>query len=216
MTGNQNYNQVNLSADNKKIMKMDEGQITIPDGTNTSSSIEQNRGNLTPHPDGDINGAEGSEYGHPLNYQEFNESESVQKYGAHDSPTGGPEMNVSFRGKPIPQVPNVYDDFKRTPLQDLVSRFRQQVEIARSLTPEDTKSFDLERYKISKVHYSGGAISDVMLNTGDIISVEDAIALTNAYMIDGTTSGTTRFGGQTLRSYPDDRGENNLYGKPTF
>ena len=56
--------------------------------------------------------------------------------------------------------------------------------------------------KIDAVHYDDYRLSEVKLSTGDIIPVETAIALVDNSLINGYSTGTTAYGGKTLRSKP--------------
>lgn len=136
-------------------------------------------------------------------------AEHGQQYGvgiAQDRTTE--QLLVSFRGRPIPQIKKeqIYE-IKRTPIDQVIEKIKQM----KAQSPDN--KVDL---KFEAIHYEGGSIDSLKLNTGDIISVEDAIGLVNAGILGNYTTGTTRYGGQTLRSFPDGDGNNSLYDLPEF
>ena len=98
--------------------------------------------------------------------------------------------HVSFRGEQIPDiVPKVNYE---------VSNSKQVIDKITSMPKDEQKSITLEG-----VHYDNQGISDVKLSTGDIVSIETAIALAENHMLKGYTTGATFRGGKTLRSLPD-------------
>ena len=63
---------------------------------------------------------------------------------------------------------------------------------------------------------SKGDITDVMLNDGNVYSVNDAIALAKDHKIEGVNVGQAKNGRKYLRSNPNDIQSDNLDNLPTF
>lgn len=85
-------------------------------------------------------------------------------------------------------------------------------------TQRSTVSPNPDQYTIVAVRYDGSGISAVQLNTGDIISAEQAVQLTEQGMIAGVHTGGTRGSSphKTLVSNPDGDTTNNLSNLPRF
>ena len=96
---------------------------------------------------------------------------------------------LSFRGKAIPEI-------MLRPSYQLADD-NQVINKVSSMTQEQRAQL-----KIDAVHYDDYRLSEVKLSTGDIIPVETAIALVDNSLIDGYSTGTTAYGGKTLRSKP--------------
>lgn len=97
---------------------------------------------------------------------------------------------VSFRGNPIPEV---------IPKSSYhVTDSRQAIDKIKNMTRDEQKSVTLEG-----IHYGDHGISDVKLSTGDIVTIETAIALAENHMLKGYTTGATFKKGKVLRSLPD-------------
>ena len=116
------------------------------------------------------------------------------------------DTEVSFRGKPIPEVSKVKSNFEVSDLNSVVSKIN---------------SMDINQKRevsIEAVHYGDRGISDVKLTTGDIVSVEEAIALAGNHMLAGYSTGKTVRGGRVLRSKPDPKNSeyHGIYSLPEF
>ncbi len=110
------------------------------------------------------------------------------------------KQNMSFRGNPIPEVfPK--SEYTVADSQTIVDKINSMTEDQRQEVTIDAAYF--EKYKIT----------DVRLTTGDIISVETAIALASNNMLSGYSTGATMNGGRTLRSKPSYEG---IYNLPRF
>ncbi|SHJ17517.1 Protein of unknown function [Geosporobacter subterraneus DSM 17957] len=71
--------------------------------------------------------------------------------------------------------------------------------------------------KIIKIRKNAqGDITDVMLNDGNVYSVNDAIALAKDHKIEGVNVGQARNGREYLRSNPNDIQSDNLDNLPIF
>ena len=69
---------------------------------------------------------------------------------------------------------------------------------------------------IVAVHKLHGNIQQVKFNTGEIVSIEDAIKMAEQGLINNVNTGETRNHKKTLRSNPDGDTSNNLDNLPTF
>lgn len=96
---------------------------------------------------------------------------------------------LSFRGIAIPEI-------VAKPSYQL-SDNKQVIDKVMKMTREQRDAL-----KIDAVHYDGYRVSEVKLSTGDIIPVETAIALVDNSLINGYSTGTTSYGGKTLRAKP--------------
>ncbi|MDD3839825.1 MAG: DUF3892 domain-containing protein [Clostridia bacterium] len=71
--------------------------------------------------------------------------------------------------------------------------------------------------KITKVRKNpDGDITDVMLEDGNVYSIEDAIMMVKEDLIEGVNVGRAKNGREFLRSDPNDTKEDNLDNLPTF
>ncbi|MCM0648533.1 DUF3892 domain-containing protein [Clostridium swellfunianum] len=61
-----------------------------------------------------------------------------------------------------------------------------------------------------------GDITDVMLDNGNVYSINEAITMTREGIIQGVNVGKARNGREYLRSNPNDREGDNLDNIPTF
>ena len=104
--------------------------------------------------------------------------------------------NVSFRGNEIPVV-NKTENFKRTEGKAVINKLKESN----------------ARTTIVAAHFDNG-LSDVKLDTGDIVSLETAIALASADMLTGFSTGATITGKRTLRSKPS--APHKIYELPRF
>lgn len=76
---------------------------------------------------------------------------------------------------------------------------------------------DDNKSKILKVKKNpDGDITDVMLENGNIYSIDEAIMMAKDHLIEGVNVGTARNGRQYLRSNPNDNEVDNLDNIPTF
>lgn len=74
-----------------------------------------------------------------------------------------------------------------------------------------------DKAKIIKVRKNAqGDITDVMLNDGNVYSVNEAIALAKDHKIEGVNVGQARNGREYLRSNPNDIQSDNLDNLPIF
>lgn len=114
---------------------------------------------------------------------------------------------VSFRGKPIPEV---------TPKSNFqVADSKQVIDKISKMDRGQQKSVTIDA-----IHYGDRGISEVKLTTGDIVPIETAIALAENRMLNGYSTGATPYGGRTLRTKPDtskNRNEwNSIHSLPKF
>ena len=128
-------------------------------------------------------------------FQMVNGAPSVQQsenYGRKVETNG---QEVSFHGKPIPEV---------------IPKVNFEVADSQSVINKVTSMDDEQRRNVTidSVHYTGRGITEVKLNTGDIVPIETAIALAENHMLAGYSTGKTVRGGRTLRSKPDPKNEN--------
>lgn len=63
---------------------------------------------------------------------------------------------------------------------------------------------------------SSGIITDVKMNTGTEMSINEAISLAKDGEIESVIVGKTRHGSETLRSSPNNTPDDNLDNLPTF
>jgi len=71
--------------------------------------------------------------------------------------------------------------------------------------------------KISKVKKNpDGDITDIMLENGNVYTVDEAIMMARDGLIEGVNVGKARNGREYLRSNPNDREGDNLDNMPTF
>ncbi|AOT72592.1 DUF3892 domain-containing protein [Geosporobacter ferrireducens] len=74
-----------------------------------------------------------------------------------------------------------------------------------------------DKAKIIKVRKNAqGDITDVMLNDGNVYSVNDAVALAKDHKIEGINVGQAKNGREYLRSNPNDIQSDNLDNLPVF
>jgi hypothetical protein len=74
-----------------------------------------------------------------------------------------------------------------------------------------------DKSKIAKVKKNpDGDITDVMLENGNVYSINEAIMMTRDGLIDGVNVGKARNGREYLRSNPNDSEGDNLDNIPTF
>ena len=101
----------------------------------------------------------------------------------------GENKEISFRGMPVPEV---------TPKQSYqVVDGKQVIDKISKMSKEQLKNVT-----VSGIHYDNKNISDVKLSTGEIISLETAIALEENQMLSGYSAGSTMHGGRFLRTKP--------------
>ncbi|MGO4276819.1 DUF3892 domain-containing protein, partial [Paenibacillus sp. TAF58] len=77
-------------------------------------------------------------------------------------------------------------------------------------------TIDPNKAIIQSVHYEDGSISAVQFQDGRIVDIANAIAMTEAGLIEDVNTGKNREGQKTLRSYPDGDPSNNLSNLPRF
>lgn len=77
-------------------------------------------------------------------------------------------------------------------------------------------TIDPNKAIIQAVHYGDGAISSVQFQDGRVVDIANAIAMTEAGLIEDVNTGRNREGEKTLRSYPDGDPSNNLSNLPRF
>lgn len=71
--------------------------------------------------------------------------------------------------------------------------------------------------KVSKVKKNNdGDITDIMLDNGNVYSINEAIMMVKDGLIEGVNVGTARNGREYLRSNPNDKEDDNLDNKPEF
>lgn len=76
---------------------------------------------------------------------------------------------------------------------------------------------DDNKSKITKVKKNpDGDITDVMLENGNVYSIDEAIMMAKDNLIEGVNVGTARNGRQYLRSNPNGEESDNLDNKPAF
>ena len=82
-----------------------------------------------------------------------------------------------------------------------------------AMSPDEQKMLTL-----SGVHYEDKDITEVKLSTGDIISVEAAIALAGEDLLTGFRAGRNARGDRTLRASPNyyGTGKNSIHNLPEF
>lgn len=74
-----------------------------------------------------------------------------------------------------------------------------------------------DKGKIVKVKKnSDGDITDVMIDNGNVYSIDEAIMMTKDGAIEGVNVGKARNGREYLRSNPNDNEGDNLENMPTF
>lgn len=74
-----------------------------------------------------------------------------------------------------------------------------------------------EKSKVIKVRKNNdGDITDVMLENGNVYSIDEAIMMAKDDLIQGVNVGTARNGRHYLRSNPNDKDNDNLDNMPTF
>lgn len=126
------------------------------------------------------------------------EINQTENYGRHT------DDHVSFRGNPIPEViPK--SNFQVVDSSQIMNKIN------------DMSDSDRRSLTIDSVHFDRG-LSDIKLSTGDIVSVETAIALAENNMLVGYSTGATVRGGRVLRSKPDPKNNNvkGIYSLPRF
>lgn len=77
-------------------------------------------------------------------------------------------------------------------------------------------TIDPNKAIIQSVHYGDGGISAVQFQDGRVVDIANAIAMTEAGLIEDVNTGRNREGQKTLRSYPDGDPSNNLSNLPRF
>ena len=119
--------------------------------------------------------------------------------------SGKVDREVSFRGNPIPEI-NPKSNYQITDSDKIVSKIK-------GMSRDQQKSVTLEG-----VHYGDWGISEVKLSTGDVVTIETAIALAENHMLNGYTTGATFKGGKVLRSMPTqaDSTISRVHDLPTF
>ncbi|MTK11737.1 MAG: DUF3892 domain-containing protein [Clostridiaceae bacterium] len=74
-----------------------------------------------------------------------------------------------------------------------------------------------EKSKVIKVKKNNdGDITDVMLENGNVYSIDEAIMMAKDNLIQGVNVGTARNGRNYLRSNPNDKDNDNLDNMPSF
>lgn len=61
-----------------------------------------------------------------------------------------------------------------------------------------------------------GDITDVMLDNGNVYSINEAIMMAKGHLIEGVNVGKAKNGREYLRSNPNDNEDDNLDNKPLF
>lgn len=114
-------------------------------------------------------------------------------------------QETSFRGMPIPEV------MKKVDYQ--VADSQKVIDKIVAMSPEEQKKVTLD-----SIHYQDKDISAVKLSTGDIISIEAAIALAENALLSGFRAGRNARGDKTLRAMPnyDGKGKNSIHNLPQF
>lgn len=103
---------------------------------------------------------------------------------------------LSFRGVPVPEItmkPN-YQIADGKQVIDKISKMSKD---------------QLKNVTVSGIHYDNKNISDVKLSTGEIVSIETAIALAENSLLQGYSAGSTMHGGRFLRTKPGPKDEGN-------
>lgn len=114
-------------------------------------------------------------------------------------------QETSFRGMPIPEV------MKKKDYQ--VADSQKVIDKIVAMSPEEQKKVTL-----ASIHYQDKDISAVKLSTGDVISIEAAIALAENALLSGFRAGRNARGDKTLRAMPnyDGKGKNSIHNLPQF
>lgn len=114
-------------------------------------------------------------------------------------------QDVSFRGEPIPQITKK-EDYR-------IANSQQVIDKIISMSPNEQK-----KVTIQGIHYEDKDITAVKLSTGDVISVEAAIALADNALLSGFRAGRNARGDRTLRALPNYNGEgkNSIHNLPKF
>ena len=99
------------------------------------------------------------------------------------------EEHVSFRGEPIPDV------IPKMTIHPTNSKIIIDKILAMGMD-------DRQKVTIEAAHFERSRLAYVKLSTGDIISLETAIALAENRLLHGYSTGATMRGGRTLRSKP--------------
>ena len=75
----------------------------------------------------------------------------------------------------------------------------------------------MTKEKITKVRKNDeGDITDVMTDTGNVYSINEAINMGKNHSLEGVNVGKARNGREYLRSNPNDKEDDNLDNMPTF
>lgn len=75
----------------------------------------------------------------------------------------------------------------------------------------------MTKEKITKVRKNDeGDITDVMTDTGNVYSINEAINMAKNHSLEGVNVGKARNGREYLRSNPNDKEDDNLDNMPTF
>lgn len=114
-------------------------------------------------------------------------------------------QETSFRGMPIPSVTKK-QDYQLADSQRVIDKIM-------AMSPEEQKKVTL-----LGIHYQDKDISAVKLSTGDVISIEAAIALAENALLSGFRAGRNARGDKTLRAMPnyDGKGKNSIHNLPQF
>lgn len=114
-------------------------------------------------------------------------------------------QETSFRGMPIPEIT------KKESYQ--IADSKKVIDKIVAMPPEEQKNVTL-----SGIHYQDKEISAVKLSTGDIISIEAAIALAENALLNGFRAGRNARGDKTLRATPnyDGKEKNSIHKLPQF
>ena len=114
-------------------------------------------------------------------------------------------QETSFRGMPIPEV------MKKQNYQ--VADSQKVIDKIVAMPPEEQKKVTLE-----SIHYQDKDITAVKLSTGDVISIEAAIALAENALLSGFRAGRNARGDKTLRAMPNygGTGKNSIHNLPQF
>ncbi len=74
-----------------------------------------------------------------------------------------------------------------------------------------------EKSKVIKVRKNNdGDITDVMLENGNVYSIDEAVMMAKDNLIQGVNVGTARNGRHYLRGNPNDKDNDNLDNMPSF
>lgn len=118
------------------------------------------------------------------------------------------DSEVSFTGKVIPDI-----DLGRTE-ETSMSMTSPEDMTNKILGMSHEEKSDLT---VDKVHYDRqGRLSAVMLNSGDVISTETAIALAEQNALKGWSTGTNRYHQRTLRTTSSNPEDPYLHDYETF